>query len=46
MILTDVAERWEDPCFLWDDNGEAYLGCSKWGGLAYERNRYGYERYQ
>jgi len=28
MILTDVAERWEDPCFLWDDNGEAYLGCS------------------
>ena len=33
MILTDVAERWEDPCFLWDDNGEAYLGCSQWGGL-------------
>ena len=30
--MVEAAERWEDPCPLWDDNGEAYLGRSQWGG--------------
>lgn len=24
--------QWEDPCPLWDDDGNAYLGRSQWGG--------------
>lgn len=23
--------KWEDPCPLWDDDGQAYLGRSQWG---------------
>lgn len=25
-------EHWEDPCPIWTQNGEAYLGRSQWGG--------------
>ena len=32
LHVVEAAERWEDPCPLWDDNGEAYLGRSQWGG--------------
>lgn len=24
-------EKWEDPCPFWDEDGQAYLGHSKWG---------------
>jgi xylan 1,4-beta-xylosidase len=27
-----AAERWEDPCPFWDEDGKAYLGRSQWGG--------------
>ena len=26
-----AVEKWEDPCPLWDDDGNAYLGRSRWG---------------
>ena len=30
-VVKDVGQ-WEDPCPLWDDDGNAYLGRSQWGG--------------
>lgn len=32
LHVVRAAERWEDPCPLWDDDGQAYLGRSQWGG--------------
>lgn len=32
LHTVEAAERWEDPCPLWDDDGRAYLGRSQWGG--------------
>ena len=32
LHTVEAAERWEDPCPLWDDDGQAYLGRSQWGG--------------
>ncbi len=32
LHVVKAAERWEDPCPLWDDDGQAYLGRSQWGG--------------
>lgn len=26
-----AVEKWEDPCPIWDDDGQAYLGRSQWG---------------
>ncbi len=31
LHLVKAVGRWEDPCPLWDDDGNAYLGRSQWG---------------
>ena len=31
LHLLKRVEKWEDPCPLWDDDGQAYLGRSQWG---------------
>lgn len=31
LHLVCRVEKWEDPCPLWDDDGQAYLGRSQWG---------------
>ena len=31
LHLVKRVEKWEDPCPLWDDDGQAYLGRSQWG---------------
>ena len=31
LHLVKRVEKWEDPCPLWDDNGQAYLGRSQYG---------------
>ncbi len=30
LTCLKAIEKWEDPCPLWDDDGQAYLGRSKW----------------
>lgn len=32
LHVVKAVEQWEDPCPLWDDDGNAYLGRSQWGG--------------
>jgi len=32
LVHIREAVNWEDPCPLWDDDGEAYLVRSQWGG--------------
>ncbi len=31
LHLVKRVKKWEDPCPLWDDDGNAYLGRSQWG---------------
>ena len=31
LHLVKRVAKWEDPCPLWDDDGQAYLGRSQWG---------------
>ena len=31
LHLVKRVEKWEDPCPLWDSDGQAYLGRSQWG---------------
>lgn len=30
LVCLRAIEKWEDPCPLWDDDGQAYLGRSQW----------------
>lgn len=32
LHVVKAVGQWEDPCPLWDDDGNAYLGRSQWGG--------------
>ncbi|NDV80409.1 beta-xylosidase [Bacteroides sp. 51] len=32
LHVVNAVGQWEDPCPLWDDDGNAYLGRSQWGG--------------
>lgn len=32
LHVVKKVEHWEDPCPIWTQNGEAYLGRSQWGG--------------
>ena len=31
LHILKAVDKWEDPCPLWDDDGQAYLGRSQWG---------------
>lgn len=30
LVCLKAIEKWEDPCPFWDDDGQAYLGRSRW----------------
>lgn len=32
LVHIKKTEKWEDPCPFWDDDGQAYLVRSQWGG--------------
>jgi len=31
LVCLKAVEKWEDPCPFWDEDGQSYLGRSKWG---------------